>query len=243
MNGETERIIQVSLSKITDCRRRRGTTLRRSLLVSNVLNNVLTSSDSAYDHYRTPKDTDMDYDAVETESFSLDRPVPLRDDSFVSGNVLETRNPSHKASETKVLCERPLMENPQVRSTSPKDIESERSTLNLESNNSTFGKETQANVVCVGSKRLRSQNANETSEYHAVGRKRCRIENSKSDLESVSDAENIEPMDISGLVSVFSSSFSGLSDFSSKKSSGSFACLDAVRPLQLGSWQHTVEAF
>ncbi|XP_031555059.1 uncharacterized protein LOC116291964 [Actinia tenebrosa] len=239
MEREMERIIQVSLTKITDCRRRRGgPMLRRSLLVSNVLNNALTSSETSYGHYRTPKDGDVDCDGLEQESVCLERPVLLRDDTGGSGNAHELRNSTNNM-DSKVLCER-TADNQVTNMNISKEVNPKVLHSSALANCSSGNKESKA------VKRPRSHYANDTCENHAVTRKRCRTEQNTTERNTL-DAENIEPMDVSGLVNVFSNSLSGLSGFSSKSSNDSFI-FSCITPPVNGvysqpSWQQTVAAF
>lgn len=241
MERQMERIIQVSLTKITDCRRRRGgPMLRRSLLVSNVLNNALTSSETSYGHYRTPEDGDVDCDGLEQQSMCLDRPVLLRDDTGGSGNAHELRNSTNNMSDSKVLCER-TVDNQVTNTNTSKEVNPKVLNSSAITNCSPSGSKESKAV-----KRPRSHYANDTCEKHAVTRKRCRTEQNTTERNS-SDAENIEPMDESGLVNVFSSSLSGLSGFSSKSSNDTFIFSCITPPVNGGyslpSWQQTVAAF
>lgn len=245
MEKETERIIQVSLSKISDSRRRRGgPLLRRSLLVSNILNSAITTSEISYRNYRTPKEFDLDCDVLEQEAICVDRPNSLRDDAGGSGNSHEFRNTSNNnAQDGKVLCERTVIENQVVNTSTTKEKDHKTSVTNSSPNSLSSNKESTVKSVTVGLKRPRSQYVNEPCEKHAVTRKRCRTmeKNSK-------DSENIEPMDVSVLVNVFSTSLSGLSGFSTNSTSSEtfiFSCINS--PVNSGyslpKWQHTVAAF
>jgi len=240
-----ERIIQVSLSKITDCRRRRGgPMLRRSLLVSNVLNNAITTSETSYKNYRTPKEVDVDCDGLEQESMCVDRPISLRDDAGGSGNTHEFRNTSNNnVHDSKVLCERTVVQNQLVNTNITKEKDHKTSISNNITKSLPSIKESHGKTVSVGLKRPRSQYANETCEKHAVTRKRCRTTEKNS-----IDNENIEPMDVSGLVNVFSTSLSGLSGFSATRTTSDtfiFSCINP--PVNSGysvpAWQQTVAAF
>jgi len=241
MEKEAERIIQVSLTKITDCRRRRGgPMLRRSLLVSNVLNNAITTSDVSYRNYRTPKELDLDCDGLEQETMCVDRPNLLRDDSAGgSGNTHDLRNTSNiNVQDSKILCERTVEDN-QVITTKERD--NKTILTNDNSNNLQTAKENSLKVGSVGLKRPRSHYANEPCEKHAVSRKRCRTME-----KNTIDSENIEPMDVSVLVNVFSTSLSGLSGFSSSSTSNEtfiFSCIEPPSNSSYSLWHQTVAAF
>jgi len=240
MEKEAERIIQVSLTKITDCRRRRGgPMLRRSLLVSNVLNNAITTSDVSYRNYRTSKELDFDCDGLEQDTMCVDRPNLLRDDrAGGSGNTNDSRYTSNNVQDSKVLCERTVEVN-QVTNTKEKDIKP--CVANTHTNNLQTIKECSERAGSVGLKRPRSLYANEPCEKHAVSRKRCRTME-KSSI----DSENIEPMDVSVLVNVFSSSLTGLSGFSTSSTSNEtfiFSCIDPPSNSSYSLWQQTVAAF
>lgn len=240
MEKEAERIIQVSLTKITDCRRRRGgPMLRRSLFVSNVLNNAITTSDISYKNYRTPKELDLDCDGLEQETMCVDRPNLLRDDSAGgSGNTHDLRNNSNNVQDSKVLCERTIEDNQVIITT---EKEHKTNLTNNITNNIQMTKESGVKVGSVGLKRPRSQYANEPCEKHAASRKRCRT----MERDSI-DSENIEPMDVSVLVNVFSSSLSGLSGFSTSTTSNEtfiFSCIDPPSNSSYSLWQQTVAAF
>lgn len=239
MEKETERIIQVSISKITDCRRRRGgLMLRRSLLVSNVLNNAITTSETSYRNYRTPKELDLDCDGIEQETICVDRPNSLRDDTAGgSGNAHEFTNTSNNVQDSKVLCERTIVDNQVVNTQTTK----EKDHITCITNTLQSNKESLVKAESVGLKRPRSHYANEPCEKHAVKRKRCRTMEKKC-----MDSENIEPMDVSGLVNVFSSSLSGLSGFSTSSTSNDtfiFSCINPPVNTGYNQWQHTVAAF
>lgn len=238
MDCNTERIIQVSLSKITDSRRRRGgPTLRRNLLVSHVLNNVLTKSDPAYATYRNTVDIDVDLDNAETEIMALDKPKVSRDDtggSLRAGNGQEcSHSLGSAARSTKGITE-----------TAPKVACQTTAEKDKNATDSFNTKKRKTDNKAVGTKRPRSQYANEPCEKHAVWNKRWRSEN---ESENCADLEYQEPMDISGLITVFSGSLSGLSGLSSASSdsAGAIPCFSSQQTVgySFNAWPQTVEAF
>ena len=60
MDCETERILRISVRKLMDAGL--GPSLRRKLLISNILERVLCSLDSSYNVDRTDTETDVDMD-------------------------------------------------------------------------------------------------------------------------------------------------------------------------------------
>ena len=66
MDCEAERILQISLWKLTDVRQRQclGSSLRRNLLVSRALDSVLSSTELSYCAYRTDYELEVDIDSV-----------------------------------------------------------------------------------------------------------------------------------------------------------------------------------
>lgn len=247
MDCEATRIIQVSLSKITDSRRRRGgPVLRRNLLVSHVLNNVLTSTDSAYCTYRTKVEIDMDIDAVDNEVVPFDKTKMTPDipgGSVESGNATHTVRSAAKSNERVTDMEQSVPSNVRKGNVEVVDIEKAVKRDNER------GKEKKTEVKCVtGSKRARSEYGNEPCDSHAVQNKRLKTESESES--SVRELNYQEPMDITGLVNVFSSSFSGLSSIPRATSSigsnlDSFQYLGPVQPVGgVFGWPQTVvEAF
>ena len=69
MDCEAVRILQISLQKLTDERQRHylSSSLWRNLLISRVLDNVLSSTELAYCAYRTDYELDADIDGVKNE--------------------------------------------------------------------------------------------------------------------------------------------------------------------------------
>ena len=229
MDSTTERIIQVSLSKITDSRRRRGgPTLRRNLLVSHILNSVLTASNPAYATYRNTVDIDVELDNADTESLALDKPKVTRtvdcDASLGTGNGQECVGHSPVSANGRTS-------KAGVEITQQRLGESEKA---AESDHVEAGRVDSRNVC--GVKRPRTEYANDVCDKHAVTNKRCR---SESCPERRTDLEKQEPMDISGLISVFSGGFGGLSSPASDSSPPPLS-----RPsYSFNSWSQTVEAF
>ena len=74
MDCEAERILQISMQKLTDAHQRRclGPSLRRNLLVPRVLNSVLSSTELSYCAYRTEYKIDVDIDGVKNELLPFD---------------------------------------------------------------------------------------------------------------------------------------------------------------------------
>ena len=74
MDCEAERSLQISMQKLTGAHQRRclGPSLRRNLLVSRVLNNVLSSTELSYCAYRTEYKIDVDIDGVKNELLPFD---------------------------------------------------------------------------------------------------------------------------------------------------------------------------
>ena len=72
MDCEAERILQISMQKLTDAHQRRclGPSLRRNLLVSRALNNVLSSTELSY--YRMEYKIDVDIDGVKNGLLPFD---------------------------------------------------------------------------------------------------------------------------------------------------------------------------
>lgn len=247
MDCEATRIIQVSLSKITDSRRRRGgPVLRRNLLVSHVLNNVLTSTDSAYCTYRSKVEIDMDVDTVDNEAVPFDKSKMTPDipgGSVEAGNATHTMRSAAKSNERVTEMEQSVPRIVRKGNVEVADIEKTVRGDNM------CGIERKTEVKCVtGSKRARSEYGNEPCDSHAVENKRLKTESGNEP--SVKELNYQEPMDISGLASVFSSSFSGLSTIPRATSSiasnlDSFQCLSQVQPVGgVFSWSQTVvEAF
>lgn len=247
MDCEATRIIQVSLSKITDSRRcRGGPLLRRNLLVSHVLNNVLTSTDSAYCTYRSKVEVDMDIDAMENElvPFDKSKATPgIRGGSVDTGNTTHTVRSAAKSNERVTEIGQSVLGNARKESMEVLDIDRSKKVRFQ------HGKEKKSGDKCVtGSKRARSY-VNEPCDGHEVQNKRFKTE---TDIESsITEFNHQEPMDISGLVNVFSSSFSGLCNLSSTTSSlgpsrmDSFQRITPVQPVRgVFGWPQTVvEAF
>jgi len=245
MQCEKERIIQVSLSKITDFRRRRGgPALRRNLLVSHVLNNVLTKNDAAYQEYRTNVEIDME---VEMWDQDEQKPKALRESisatstggSITTGNRTESPNSLFSADETKELSkptvcsiENAFTTRDKVRNKTCSDS-AERDSNCKKSKRTPQHKETRV----TGKKR--SLYANEPCDNHVVCSKRSKYETSSEDENCSCDFP--EPMDISSLVNVFSSSFAGLSGLSSRTSNTSYKPFHSFSPIT--SFPQTVEAF
>ena len=73
MDCEAERILQILVRKLTDVRQRQclGSSLRRNLLVSRALDNVLSSTELSYCAYRTDYELEVDIDRVQNERLSL----------------------------------------------------------------------------------------------------------------------------------------------------------------------------
>lgn len=250
MDCEATRIIQVSLSKITDSRRRRGgPVLRRNLLVSHVLNNVLTSTDSAYCEYRTKMEIDMDIDAMDNEvvPFGKSKMTPdMPGGSVEAGNATHTVRSAAKSNERVTEMEQSVPAIVRKGNVEVVDIEK------AVKGDNERGKEKKTEVKCVtGSKRARSEYGNEPCDSHAVEPNQNKRLKTESESESsVRELNYQEPMDISGLVNVFSSSFSGLSSIPRATSSigsnlDSFQYLAPVQPVggAFGWPQTVVEAF
>lgn len=248
MDCEATRIIQVSLSKITDSRRRRGgPVLRRNLLVSHVLNNVLTSTDSAYCTYRSKVEIDMDIDAMDNEVLPFDKSKMTPDipgGSVEAGNATHTMRSAANSNERVTEMEQSVPTN--VRKDNVEVVDIKKAVKGDKER----GKERKTLVKCVtGSKRARSEYGNEPCDSHAVQNKRLKTESENEP--SIVELNYQEPMDISGLVNVFSSSFSGLSTIPRATSSigsnlDSFQYLNTpVQPVGgVFSWSQTVvEAF
>ena len=79
MDCEAERILQILVWKLTDVRQRQclGSSLRRNLLVSRALDNVLSSTELSYCAYRTDYELEVDIDRVQNERLSL-KPSKVR---------------------------------------------------------------------------------------------------------------------------------------------------------------------
>ena len=181
MQCEKERIIQVSLTKITDSRRRRGgPTLRRNLLVSHVLNNVLTKADTAYQEYRTTVEIDME---VETWDQDEQKPKVLRENESTGGSIAtptgnRTESPHSLCSvgnstELSRVC---FVENgPVSEDKAVKDICSDSRVK--ESDCSKNERTPQIHETPVTSNK-RPRYANEPCDYHVVCSKRFRFESS-----------------------------------------------------------------
>lgn len=248
MDCEATRIIQVSLSKITDSRRRRGgPVLRRNLLVSHVLNNVLTSTDSAYCTYRTKVEIDMDIDAMDNEVVPFDKTKMTPD---IPGGSVEAGNAAHTVRSAAKSNERVTEMEQSVPSIVRKGNEEVVDIEKAVKGDNERGKESETEVkICLtGSKRARSEYGNEPCDSHAVQNKRLKTESQNES--SVRELNYQEPMDISGLANVFSSSFSGLSSIPRATSSigsnlDSFQYLAPVQPVSgvFGWSQPVVEAF
>ena len=69
MDCEAERILQISLRKLTDVHQRQclGSSLRRNLLVSRALDNLLFSTELSYCAYRTDYELEVDIDRIQNE--------------------------------------------------------------------------------------------------------------------------------------------------------------------------------
>lgn len=245
MDCEATRILHVSLSKITDSRRcRGGPLLRRNLLVSQVLNNVLTSTDAAYCKYRSKVETDMDIDGVENELVSFDK---SKMNTRLLGGSLDTGNTTHTASSEIHSNERTTEIKPITAKNARKNC---RDYVGIEKTmkgkKDSDAKEKKSGDKCVtGSKRARPH-VNEPCDSHAVQHKRFKTENPSES--SVTEVSYQEPMDISGLVNVFNSSFSGLASIPNTPLSAkleSFQCISTVQPVRgvFGWSQPIVEAF
>lgn len=244
MDCEATRILHVSLSKITDSRRfRGGPLLRRNLLVSHVLNNVLTSTDAAYCKYRSKVETDMDIDGVENELVPFDK---SKMNTRLLGGSLDTGNTTHTASSEINSNERTTEIKPitakNVR-TNCKEYVGIEKTMKGDNNDA---KEKKSGDKCMtGSKRARPH-VNEPCDSHAVQHKRFKTETPSES--SVTEVSYQEPMDISGLVNVFNSSFSGLASIPNTPLGAkleSFQCISTVQPVRgvFGWSQPIVEAF
>lgn len=242
MQCEKERIIQVSLSKITDSRRRRGgLALRRNLLVSHVLNNVLTKTDAAYHEYRTTVEIDM-----EVETWDQDEQQALREShsttctgaSITTGNRTESPNTLCSVDETKGVSKPTVCSSKNSVFTDSKIINNTCSDMAVRDSKSNRTERTsqckQLQSRVTGNKR--SLYANDPCDNHVVCNKRLKYESSKEDENSCSDFP--EPMDISSLVNVFSSSFAGLSSRTSNAKYEPFHSISSI-----ASFPQTVEAF
>lgn len=207
MDCEATRILQVSLSKITDSRRRRGgPVLRRNLLVSHVLNNVLTSTDSAYCTYRSKVEIDMDIDAVDNEvvPFEKSKITPNNPGGSDAGNARHAVRSAVKSNERVTEMEQSVPT--KIRKDNVEVVDIEKAVKG----DNERGKDRKTELKRVaGSKRARSSEyGNEPCDSHAVDNKRLKTERNEP---AKTEPTYQEPMDISGLVNVFSSSFSGLS--------------------------------
>lgn len=245
MECEKERIIQVSISKITDSqsrRRRGGPTLRRNLFVSHILNNVLTKADVAYQEYRTTAEIDMEVESWEPDDMPCEKPKALTEcagGSIVKGNRQES---SHSLCSVGESTELPKLCCPK---TTPARQEIVTNDIcrdaQVSGTNCSINEESSQihDARVTGIKRPRY--GNEPCDCHVVCNKRVRFDSSTETANSACDFH--EPMDISGLVSVFSSSFGGLSGLSasSKPSFEPFQCLDSISPI--AAFPQTVEAF
>lgn len=245
MECEKERIIQVSISKITDSqsrRRRGGPTLRRNLLVSHILNNVLNKADAAYQEYRTTVEIDMEVETWESDESPCEKPKALRE---CSGGWLSKGSRQESAYSLNPIGESTELSPVYYSETEPKrqDIASLSDTccdVEVNADNCSNEENTQIKETRItGIKRPRY--ANEPCDYHVVCTKRVKFDSSSEPTNSSCDFH--EQMDISGLVSVFSSSFGGLSGLSGgvKPTFEPFQCLDPISPI--ASFPQTVEAF
>ena len=245
MDCEATRILQVSMSKITDSRRcRGGPLLRRNLLVSHVLNNVLTATDSAYCTYRTKVEVDMDIDGVENELVPFDKSkmTPgLMGGSVNTGNTTHTVSSAAKSNESTTEIEHIA-----PKSATKQSREAVCIGKSVKGDQKTGREKKPGDKYVTGSKRARPY-VNEPCESHAVQNKRFKTETAIDS--SVMELGYQEPMDVSGLVNVFNSSFSGLSNIPRTSSLGSnletFQCIAPVRPVRgVFGWSQTVvEAF
>ena len=79
MDCEAERILQISLRKLTDVRQRQclGSSLRRNLLLARALDNVLSSTELSYCAYRTDYELEVDIERVQKELLSF-KPSKIR---------------------------------------------------------------------------------------------------------------------------------------------------------------------
>lgn len=244
MDCEATRILHVSLSKITDSRRcRGGPLLRRNLLVSNVLNNVLTSTDSAYCTYRSKVETDMDIDGVENEIVPFDK---SKMNTRLLGGSLNTGNTTHTASSAINSNERTT----EIKPITAKNAGTHRREVvgiekTVKGDYSETKEKKSGDKCTTGSKRTRPH-VNEPCDSHAVQQKRFKTETPSES--SVTEVSYQEPMDISGLVNVFNSSFSGLASIPNTSLGAkleSFQCISTVQPVRgvFGWSQPIVEAF
>lgn len=245
MECEKERIIQVSISKITDSqsrRRRGGPTLRRNLLVSHILNNVLTKADAAYQEYRTTVEIDMEVETWESDDSPCEKPKVFRECSggwIAKGNRQEpslSLNPISESTELSKVCyagTEPKRQDIASLSDICRDVEVNDD--NCSNEESTQVKEARVTGI------KRPRYANEPCDNHVVCTKRVKFDSSSEPTNSSCDFH--EQMDISGLVSVFSSSFGGLSGLSggAKSTFEPFQCLDPISPI--AAFPQTVEAF
>ena len=101
MDCEAERILQISLRKLTDVRQRQclGSSLRRNLLVSRALDNVLSSTELSYCAYRTDYELEVDIDRVQNERLSL-KPSKIRQDQRGTAWTTEVKEKDRKGQET-----------------------------------------------------------------------------------------------------------------------------------------------
>ena len=97
MDCEAERILQISLRKLTDVRQRQclGSSLRRNLLVSRALDNVLSSTELSYCAYRTDYELEVDIDRVQNERLSL-KPSKIRQNQRGTAWTTEVKEKDRK---------------------------------------------------------------------------------------------------------------------------------------------------
>jgi len=188
----------------------------------------------------------MDIDTVDNEVVPFDKSKMTPDipgGSVEAGNATHTMRSAAKSNERVTEMEQSVPRIARKGNGKVADIEKTVRGDNM------CGIERKTEVKCVtGSKRARSEYGNEPCDSHAVENKRLKTESENE--ASVKELNYQEPMDISGLVSVFSSSFPGLSTIPRATSSiasnlDSFQCLSQVQPVGgVFSWSQTVvEAF
>jgi len=187
----------------------------------------------------------MDIDAMENELVPFEKSKMTPDfpgESVDAGNVAHTVRSAAKSNERVTEMEQSTPKNVKKESMEVVDIDK------TVQGGYEHGKEKKTEVKCVtGSKRARSY-GNEPCDSHAVQNKRFKTE---SEVESnITELNYQEPMDISGLVNVFSSSFSGLSSIPRTTPSlganlDSFQYISPVQPVGgVFGWPQTVvEAF
>ena len=97
MDCEAVRIVQISLQKLTDERQRHylSSSLRRNLLISRVLDNVLSSTELAYCAYRTDYELHVDINGVKNELLAFN-PSKIRQNQRRTAWTTEVKEKERK---------------------------------------------------------------------------------------------------------------------------------------------------